>query len=200
MIVSNGTLCDEFYEIVDGLYMDASIVEDIFKIISEKHRKDEVRNSNYEDTVFARSLKEFRLSQIHEGETSLFEIPVVYYNSLPNSQRFTSEINGLIDAVIETLSNELVRCETAEDAKFMLCDILKEQFLLLIDNYNREHKLNNDITAADNKVIDSIFRKIRKVMSTTPEPDDYEDTVREMKNRINEAAVIEPKSRLNEDA
>ncbi len=29
MIVSNGTLCDEFYEILDALYINSAVVEDI---------------------------------------------------------------------------------------------------------------------------------------------------------------------------
>ena len=184
LIVSNGTLCDEFYEILDSLYIDASVVEDIHLIRKHKMERDLLRNSNYIDTAFSKALSDFEIKSIHEGKTSLFEIPLVYYNSLPNSQRFTSEIAGLVDAVIQTFSDELALFENKDDAKFMLCDILREQFELLMKNYKENETLNCRKAASDNVVIDTIYRKIRHVISETPEPDDYGTLLENMKALI----------------
>ena len=181
LVVSNGTLCDEFYEILDALYINSAVVEDIEVIKEKKRARDKVRNSNYKDTTFSKDLENFSLDILHEGPTSLLEIPVAYYNSLPNSKRYASEISAVVDAVIETFRGELFMWEKASDAKFILCDVLKEQFELLMKNYSEYETLNHKTAAIDNPVINIIFRKIKKIMSTTPEPDDFEQVVEDLK-------------------
>lgn len=184
LVVSNGTLCDEFFEILDSLYISSSIVEDIDVIRRKKRARDETHNSNYADTTFARELASFQLDFLHDGPTSLFEIALAYYNTLPNSQRYTSELTALVDAVIQTLYDELTSWENANDVKFLLCKLLEEQFNLLMDNYEMYPQLRCNISARDNAILDIIFRKIRKVFETTPEPDDYENVLDSMRQRL----------------
>ena len=184
LAVSNGTPCDEFYEILDSLYVSAYIVEDMAVVRKKKNDHDCNRNSNYADTLFAKAMEEFHLDFLHEGKTSLFEVPVAYYNTLPNSKRYTSELSSLVEAVIKTYQDELSTWESGNDVKFMLCDILKEQFFLLMDNFEKCEKLNGGVAAKDHPVLDLIYRKIRKVFESAPEPDDAEETIREMRARI----------------
>lgn len=184
MIVSNGTLCDEFYEILDALYISSAIVEDIDVVKEHKRERDRVRNSNYRDTMFAKELSEFHIEAVHDGPTSLFEIPLAYYNSLPNSQRFVAEISSLIDAVINTFHDELNLWERGTDAKFILCDVLREQFVLLMENYHKYEQLRNNTEAPENLVVNLIFRKIKHVIAETPEPDDFEETISDLRALI----------------
>ena len=184
MVVSNGTLCDEFYEILDSLYISPAIVKDMDVIKEKKRARDRVKNSNYEATTFAKDLSEFCIEAVHEGPTSLFEIPLVYYNSLPNSLRFIDEITGVVEAVIKTFKDELAVWENPDDARFILCDLLKKQFMLLIDNCEKYDALNCKNNLVENPVIDIIYRKVKDSFSTAPEPDDYEQTLEEMRSRI----------------
>lgn len=177
MIVSNGTLCDEFYEILDALYINSAVVEDIEVIKRKRRTKDVVRNSNYSDTAFAHAVRKFSIDILHEGPASLFEIPLAYYTSLPNSQRFVAEITALVEAVVKTLSNELYMWERPDDAKFILCDVLKEQFVLLMENYRKTPQFERSRNAEDNLVISIVYRKIRETIEETPEPDDFEATL-----------------------
>lgn len=184
LVVSNGTLCDEFYEILDALYISASIVEDIDVIRRKKRVRDETRNSNYEDTTFAKELEAFQLDFLHDGPTSLFEIALAYYNTLPNSKRYTSELSALVDAIIKTLRDELSTWENGNDVKFLLCKLLEQQYKLLLDNYEKYPQLRCNTHACDNAILDIVFRKIRKVIETTPEPDDYENLIAGMRQRL----------------
>lgn len=177
MIVSNGTLCDEFYEILDALYINSAVVEDIEVIKRKRRTKDVVRNSNYSDTAFAHAVRKFSIDILHEGPASLFEIPLAYYTSLPNSQRFVAEITALVEAVVKTLSNELYMWERPDDAKFILCDVLKEQFVLLMENYRKTPQFERSRNAEDNLVISIVYRKIKETIEETPEPDDFEATL-----------------------
>lgn len=184
LVVSNGTLCDEFYEILDSLYISAAIVGDIEKITGKKHKRDEVKRSNYEQTQFAKALEEFQIDDLHEGTTSIFEIPMFYYNSLPNSMRYSGEIIAMVDAAIKTIQDELTRCESPVDVHPRLCMILVDQFNLLMENYKKFDKVNGNTAANDSEVIDIIYRRIKNVFSTTPEPDDYEAVLADMKSKI----------------
>ena len=187
MIVPNGTPCDQFFEILDALYINSAIVEDVSTIKENKRINDRTQKSDYNETVFHKNLEEFVISDGnvgHEGTASLFEIPLAYYNSLPNRQRFMSEISGMIDAVIETFREELYLWERGMDAKFLLRDELVAQFELLISNYKTYPVLQNNFKLWDNPVIEMIFRKIRNVIAESPEPDDCDETIMKMRALI----------------
>ena len=159
-------------------------MEDIEVIKAKKRQRDETKHSNYSGTTFAKELESFCIDSCHEGKTSLFEIPVVYYNSLPNVNRYGSEIAALVDAVIKTFKDELDRWEHPDDAKFILCQILQEQFELLIDNYRSYEKLRANTKLKDNAVIATILRKIKEVMCAAPEPDDFEGIIQSMEEKL----------------
>ncbi len=190
LIVSNGTLCDEFYEVLDALYISPSIVENIEENKIGRRAKDMVRNSSYDRTAFKKDLDAFELTIAHEGKASLFEIPVLYYNSLPSSLRYDSEMFAMVDAVIEVFREELCCWESENDAKFLLCDILRQQFDLLMENYPKYVNLNKHIDASESLVIDTIYRRVRSTISTTPEPEDYQDVVDNMKRTIANANAL----------
>lgn len=61
LLVPNGTLCDEFYEILDALYVNAKVVEDIALIKARKRTMSEAKNCNYENTEFFRDMSSFNL-------------------------------------------------------------------------------------------------------------------------------------------
>ena len=82
------------------------------------------------------------------------------------------------------IAKHVLEIENEKDIRFLLCNILKDQFFLLMDNYEKFDKLNDGIAPRDNPVLDIIFRKVRSVVESTPEPDDYEDLVNEMRARL----------------
>ncbi len=61
LMVPNGTLCDEFYEVLDALYVNSKVVEDIGLIKSRKRAMSEAKNCNYENTEFFRDMAKFNL-------------------------------------------------------------------------------------------------------------------------------------------
>jgi hypothetical protein len=190
LTVSNGTMCDEFFEILDSLYISSAIVEDVKKAAEKKRINDSDHNANYCDTEFARCVKEFTIQPVckgrtgHEGVASLFEIPLYYYNSLPNAKRYNDEIMDLIDAVIKTLRDEINTFENSNDAKFVLSTELIDQFNLMMDHYETTENLRNNLDACDNPVLDIIYRKIKAELSTEPQPENFDEKREAMRARI----------------
>ena len=228
LTVPNGTLCDEFYEVLDALYVNSKVVEDINLIKNRKRAMSEAKNCNYENTEFFRDMATFNLLEIigglkgaesykhcdgtqeslealkeklrvnnerrlkgddkdwnpaeraDDGEmyvenaTSLFAIPLMYYCSLPNSGRYVSEITAMVEAVIDVFREEYSKWEKAEDVKFVLCTRLTDELNLLKRNYHFYQEHLRAPAASENIVIDIIQRKIRDVILSAPEPEDYE--------------------------
>ncbi|MDO4623372.1 MAG: tubulin-like doman-containing protein [Eubacteriales bacterium] len=228
LVVPNGTLCDEFYEILDALYVNSKVVEDIGLIKSRKRAMSEAKNCDYENTEFFRDMARFNLltmirdvenphqfdgfygtqksledlkeklrrnklergklqekeenpmemeddgEKYVENATSLFAIPLMYYCSLPNSARYISEITAMVEAVIDVFREEYSKWEKAEDVKFVLCTRLTDELNLLKRNYHYYQQYLRAPVASENVVIDIIQRKIREVILSAPEPEDYE--------------------------
>lgn len=225
--VPNGTLCDEFYEVLDALYVNFKVVEDINLIKNRKRAMSEAKNCNYESTEFFRDMAKFNLLHLlgmenasahnscdgtqksvddlkteirnnketrskHQGTewdladikddgkryvenaTSLFAIPLMFYCTLPNSGRYISEITAMVDAVIDVFREEYSKWEKEEDVKFVLCTRLVDELTLLKRNYQFYIDYLRAPAATENPVIDIIQRKIRDVIMSAPEPEDYE--------------------------
>ena len=227
LTVPNGTLCDEFYEVLDALYVNSKVVEDINLIKNRKRAMSEAKNCNYENTEFFRDMAKFNLlymlhdienphqydhcdgtqqsiealketirnnkekrakserewnpaersddGEIYlENATSLFAIPLMFYCTLPNSGRYTSEITAMVEAVIDVFREEYTKWEKPEDVKFVLCTRLTDELNLLKRNYHFYVDYLRAPAPSENLVIDIIQRKIRDVIMSAPEPEDYE--------------------------
>lgn len=225
--VPNGTLCDEFYEVLDALYVNSKVVEDINLIKNRKRAMSEAKNCNYESTEFFKDMAQFNLlyllgmddahdhdscdgtqkslealktelrnnkeerykkkdnnwdladlkddgKRYVENATSLFAIPLMFYCTLPNSGRYISEITAMVEAVIDVFREEYSKWEKEEDAKFVLCTRLTDELTLLKRNYQFYVEHLRAPAASENIVIDIIQRKIRDVILSAPEPEDYE--------------------------
>ena len=183
LVVSNGTPCDQFYEVLDALYINPAAVKDVMRIKEHKRQKDKVRNANYDQTAFYRSLEEFYLPQFHEGKTSLFEIPLAYYATVPNTKRYSVEIVDLVDSIIGVFVEELSLWENETDRPFRLCEILKEQFTMLVDSFKNCESLRNNTTLHNNLVIDVVYRKIKSILERE-EPVGYDEYIDEMKKLL----------------
>ena len=229
LTVPNGTLCDEFYEVLDALYVNSKVVEDINLIKNRKRAMSEAKNCNYEKTEFFKDMAKFNLlsfvdipedvtiphqnagtqrelenikkeieknraaraeagrgatvdfayeeddnKRYVENATSLFAIPLMFYCTLPNSARYISEITAMVDAVIDVFREEYSKWEKPEDVKFVLCNRLVDELTLLKRNYKFYEDYVGAPPASENMVIDIIQRRIREVILSAPEPEDYE--------------------------
>ncbi len=241
--VPNGTLCDEFYEILEALYVNYRVVEDINKIASLRKAVSAAKNCNYENTEFFKDMASFDLfallgsdeknkNNIYDGTqksleelrseirknkearykqnkankelenieddgkryvenpNSILEIPLAFYCSLPNSDRFVAEFDSMVDAVIDVLRGEYTKWEKPEDVKFVLCTRLVDELTLLERNYQFYIDEMHAVPAADNPIMEIIQKKIRDVIMSAPEPEDYELLLDRIAKEFKDSSVI----------
>ena len=167
LTVSNGTECDEFYEVLDALYRDKEHANILISAAEEYTKSDIEKNFNYSESSFVNFLNTFRIPGSHNNPTSLFEIPLVYYNSLPNALKDNNEISIMIDSVIYLLEKVVKKLEREQDQSAYLCKLLEEQFELLVasfnnDDYDKKFNIRKKSNIYDNIVISMVGQKVIK--------------------------------------
>ena len=118
----------------------------------------------------------------------MFAIPLMFYCTLPNSGRYISEITAMVEAVIDVFREEYTKWEKPEDVKFVLCTRLTDELHLLQRNYHYYMEQLRAPAPSENPVIDIIQRKIRDVILSAPEPEDYEALLDKVAKEFNEGA------------
>ena len=165
LIVSNHTECDEFYEVLDALYRDRASVAKIFEMQEERCKFDIECNHRYDETAFLKDVESFRIGDGHAAPTSIFEIPLAYYNSLPRSKMDDNELSIMIDSVIAVMEKEVGRYEQEKDREPFLANRLEKQFKLFVKNFlddelNENDSMRKNTQLADNRVVNMVFRKV----------------------------------------
>jgi hypothetical protein len=113
----------------------------------------------------------------------------MFYCTLPNSGRYISEITSMVEAVIDVLREEYSKWEKEEDVKFVLCNRLTDELNLLKRNYHFYVDVLRAPPATENLVIDIIQRKIRDVILSAPEPEDYEALLDKVAKEFKESEI-----------
>lgn len=161
LIVSNGTECDEFYEVLDALYRDKSSTNIIMEVAEEYSRTDVEKNNNYMQSAFFEFVTDLRLPEGHKTPTSIFEIPLLYYNSLPSSLADNNELSIMIDSVIHIIEKAVNRHEKEQDRSAHLCQILEHQYRVFIESFNNDsYNLKKNTEVYDNIVVSMVCTKI----------------------------------------
>lgn len=177
--VSNGTDCDDFYEVIDALTINPLAVKIIMERADYNYEKMLQKPCEYKETTFAKQVEKFCVSEFHEGKTSLFEIVLMFYLSLPHTMRNEGDVANMIDSIMKLLKEEITRWVSKIDAKYFYCDQLESQFKLFAENAKKFDTLLKGRTLKNDLVVDLIFKKIRRTFKNL-EPVNYDERIDEM--------------------
>ena len=113
---------------------------------------------------YTEALVKDKLAALEGKKTSIFEIPLLYWRSLPKKD--AAELEIMVDAVIEILITEISRFSSKDDTEALIALSLKEQYNMLYDNYEacrclysnleEESKNNRAFKVIRKKVIEKI--------------------------------------------
>lgn len=194
LTVSNHTCCDRLFEVLDALYFDRYAVHSIHDAADGLRKKEFETSTPFEKTTFARCINnidrelllnrfEMLLPSINldgedaEGKTvgevadtvkerkvSLFEIPMLYWKSLPKKD--AAEIEIMVDAIIETLRQEITTFADKQDVDALLATYVRHHYDLLYKNYEACTELydNYGSPAKENTAMKIIRKKVLESM------------------------------------
>ncbi|MCH5191304.1 MAG: hypothetical protein J1F23_03980 [Oscillospiraceae bacterium] len=171
--VSNGTKCDILYEVLNSLYFDRLAVSVLRDYIADIRLKNRMNGfTSYEESDFFRAVESLSRKKIANLENdefandkiSLFEIVLMYCNSLPVQSKDDAEMKTMIEAIIEMVTSEMRICTSNEDSvKAKVALYLIDQFNLLVENYKKNNdRLRSGIFSDD--VIDTTRSAIGKLL------------------------------------
>ncbi|GAA1853163.1 tubulin-like doman-containing protein [Microbacterium koreense] len=137
-VVSNGTPCDHFHEVVDALTINPVAVSEITRVIDRYARilREEARTVSFDDTRFARSLASgIALPELEEivpalkgAHFSLFDIAAFYALTVPKDLYFEEQVYDMVADFLRTVIDEIETVEDDGDARPVIERVLLEQF------------------------------------------------------------------------
>ena len=149
-LVSNGTECDQFFELFDALSINPPYLRRILKICEEEMRLERDRlQAELKESRLMTYLNQFVMDQFAmEGvqQNSVLEIPVFYRLSISKStydQRFAESMPDTIMAILR----ELIRYYTDDDENyFEYGKILKEQLQIFTHNIQVRESIEDNLS------------------------------------------------------
>ena len=174
-IVSNHTKCDRLFEVLDSLYFDRYAVHSIHSVADNKRQREFECSTLYEETTFAQYLPDLdrmlliddakrralAKEQLDGQQVSLFEIPLLYWNSLPKKD--ATELEIMVDAIFEILETEISTFADKDDISPLVAKSIREHYNLLHANYHACKEVfggHDEIEYKDNPAIKVIRKKV----------------------------------------
>lgn len=165
-VVSNGTPCDQFYEVVNALEIDPVAVSEIHATVEQYRstRLERTRNATFAASPFARVLEEgIALRELDQPDTSgdrlgtrvntVFDVAALYALSVPKEDFSDDDLRQLSLHFLEFVHNEVASLEDPADADEVFEHVLRQQF----DTFKR----NTDAYLAEQP---GFARKIRTIL------------------------------------
>lgn len=143
-VVSNGTPCDQFYEVVDALTNNPVAVAGIIESVERQVAmlRQETRAVAFEDTSFARALTAGLplpelasvIPALKKRPLGLFDVVAFYAVSIPNDKYSDVEIRSIVHNFLDYLRSDVASLSDAEDDVPVMETVLREQFDRFAEN------------------------------------------------------------------
>lgn len=144
LVVSNGTDCDCFYEVLDAISIYPEFVTRITQkmdALLTKEINDNVKleNSNLMKNIRNLSIDEFPLRDA-SGRRSIFDIPLLLKRSMTSEIYEEEKILRVLKVIIEELKEYIGKFCTAQEFSSVAGGVIVEQFGLFLENTKEERE------------------------------------------------------------
>ena len=133
LIVSNGTVCDKFYEVLDAISIYPETVQKILDDVQIMTANDVNENSSAEEGMLFSALKSFSINEPGVGPDNLptnniFDIPMLLKKSTPPDLYHEATVIEFLRVEIEEIKKYLSNFYTAKELPDVLGKMILEQF------------------------------------------------------------------------
>lgn len=146
-IVTNGTPCDQFYEVLDALTINPVAVSELNAVADHAFANylETDRATNFKDSPFARALESgLALGQLRRTipefahrKATVFDLASFYAMSVPKDQYSEELLRKLVHNMLMYIKEQVDRVEDPGEAVTVLETLYRSQF----DTYRRNHPL-----------------------------------------------------------
>jgi hypothetical protein len=140
LTVSNGTVCDTFYEIIDALTINPVIVKKILSAIDNKMETEQKNNIvKYEQSALFKGIKSLTLLELSDDKArkiSIFGIAAAYKATTPPDEFILDQGLDLLETTLETLYEQIeILCPESERG-IRYVELIEDQLNLFISNFD----------------------------------------------------------------
>lgn len=143
-LVSNGTPCDQFYEILDALMIDPVAVHEVHSTIERRLSLflEAQQSASFGESPIATELRKGltipHLAYVIPGmagrPVTMFDVPAFYAVSVPRDSYSDLLLHDLTSNILSVVHEEAVRIERVGEALPALAPLLLEQFRIFREN------------------------------------------------------------------
>ena len=135
-VVSNGTNCDVFYEVLDALTINPVIVERLIETTENIFEKEHLSTGQLtvENCRMKKKLSEFRLTQYSDRIMSIFDIPMMVRVTTPSANFDDRSGKEVMRVFYEVIYDYLKGFCPESELNYRYADFIMEQYLVYKEN------------------------------------------------------------------
>lgn len=150
LIVSNGTECDKFYEVLDAISIYPELVSKILEDIKVLTLDDLNENSSLEEGILFSSLKNYKIlkpgiGENNEPSVSIFDIPLLMRKSATPDIYYEGNAIEMLRVELEEIKKYLSNFCTSKELPEVMGKLIKEQFEKHLQAVEKESKIHPTI-------------------------------------------------------
>ena len=166
LLVSNGTDCDQFYEVLDAIAIYPELVQRILDNVQELTEEDINENYSLEEGILMSALRNYNISEPGIGEEkepseSIFDIPMLMKKSATPDTYYEGSVVELLRTEIEEIRRYLANFCAPKELPDVMGSIIQDQFEKHLKAVEKESKIHPTIYR------EPLFRKTCDVVANT---------------------------------
>lgn len=166
LIVSNGTECDKFYEVLDAMAIYPELVDRILSAIRRETEEDLNENGTYEDGILYSALQNYSVEEPGIGpdnkpSLSIFDIPMLMKKSVTQENYYENNVIEMFEVMIEEIYNYLSKFCSKKELPKVMGALIEEQFEKHLESLAEESRNRSSVYK------DSLFGKTGDILVKT---------------------------------
>lgn len=189
LIISNGTVCDRLYEVLDAFTIYPRLVKLVLSRINGMIDADVYDKVPLNDSVLVQMLEQFRMAEFElpendsnpTGIRSIFDLPILMKRSVPAEEYYEEDVIQILYTILEELQKYLKRFCIEKDVPKTYGKLVADQFKLFILNMKIENGTQS--LAYSDSLFDHICKMVAKELNSVgmrEESNEVRTTLREL--------------------
>jgi len=189
-VVSNGSPCDQFYEVLDALMIDPVAVQDVNEAVEHQIESfiEQTPGARFQSSPLYVKIREgIGLNQIGEvvpsmkgRRATIFDVPAFYAASVPPSEYSDARLRQLSEDILDYVVSEISRLEDPSEVLPQIESFLKDQLPTFLGNVEfYRHDLQEPFMRKIRTILRPIEERISELGLTerATELRDFEDSL-----------------------
>ena len=166
LLVSNGTDCDQFYEVLDAIAIYPELVQRILENVQDLTEEDINENYSLEEGILMSALRNYCITEPGIGEEkepseSIFDMPMLMKKSATPDTYFEGSVVELLRTEIEEIRRYLTNFCAPKELPEVMGSIIQDQFEKHLKAVEKESKIHPTIYR------EPLFRKTCDIVANT---------------------------------